>query len=1176
MGMGNDVKIEGVIKGVEKMKNKEIQINIDLRDKDLQQHLNKPSKDPIYNKFLELEKKELRDKILSDKAYKDIILNGNLKFDLNDIGITDIDNINPQNLKENILKNEETERVMEYKILDEIKNIKRDNEQHKIKYLTILLIGKKGIGKTTLINYIFGVNEDVNQEIIVIKNDNFISYTKKNFPLKIIEFKGIGYDQSNNIEQIANKAFNCIKEQISKNKMKNYNEFIHCIWYLISGVRIGELEENLLKRLRNAYKDKNIPIIAVYNQKVKDSAIIMKRIITNKFNDITFTEVMPVDNKIVGSNIDKASFGGKELKEKTLKKCSQALESDLIELMTTSISESVKNGVHQRNKKIEEDINKNIEYEINEFKTVLTDEELKEKIVNLFQSSIYYFYKGYNDKISNQTIKQLNQSSIIKCIENFINYYKPKFENIIKSKIDEISQILINEQANTEKSDPTNYNMRVEFKRNLDKFKETTNVYFKRNYYYIAQKYIFIKLNETVFKKFFECYRKRLDKIVNNLLNDKNQKDIIHNLEKCFLTKLKDFAQINDVNIIIDDVEINKKRHSEIDKSQINLELPPAIIRNNSIQLIDNFDINFNDIKENNQDNETPQHDENNWYIYRNKKWKYLKEKTALDLSKFLEDNMVYQEGYFEQKKDEQEVLKLLKEYEKSELLKFFNQHYKYFIKTKICQEYNCEYILVNRNIISNIVLGKLFEKVYIKKLNNIIENINSDPKFCMIKYLTIVVIGRSGVGKSTLINGMIKEDKALTDIGDKVTKVNTLYYSKFIPFLRLYDTRGIELDEQYGPKSILDNALSIINESETKKDFNDYVNCIWYCVTDNYIDDKEIEIIRDLRNKKPYVPLIFVYSYAILQEGYNTVKSKVLEELKDAIIIPVLAKKADSYNSFGLDNLLDKTIELCKKELIKGKIYHSMRKQLSNYIGEIFKTEHQLSKIKVINYVANNFVNKFTKVLNKENLFNYIYSLFGNLLMEYLSVDNLSKENEKNLSFQNSLKDITNIKAYLGKFINHYQIKTKELVDKIKDQKALEFIDKQVYFEKKKTQTINKINKCNIDDFVKIIEDFLNDNFHYISQKYIIYRIITEPCEEICDNIEFNANNLVNNLLHKKSSDFLQKIYTKKFEDFEKRVNSFRINNRIYWEIGNNLNPTSSGMVPNDYCPAPIVIPNL
>ena len=1176
MGIGNDVKISGVIQGVAQKKTEEIQINVDLTNRDLQKHLNKPSNDPIYNKFLEFEKEELRKKILSDKAYKDVILKGKLNFDLNDIGIAGIENINQPNLKEKILKNEESVRVMEYKILDEIKNIKRDNEQHKIKYLTILLIGKKGIGKTTLINYIFGMNREIKEEINIIQNDNFISYTKKNFPLKIIEFKGIGYDENNNIEQITNKAFNCIKEQISKNKKKNYNEFVHCIWYLISGVRIDGLEENLLKRLRNSYKDKNIPIIAVYNQQVKENAIVMKRIITNRIGNIAFIEVMPIDNKIVGSNIDKASFGGKKLKEETLRKCSEALEGDLIELMTATISESVKNGVFQRNKKIEEDINKNIEYEINEFKTVLTDEELKEYIVNLIQKSIYYFYKGYNDKISNQTIKELNQSSIIKYIENFINYYKPLFDKIINSKLDEISTIIINGQANTEKSNQTNYNMRVEFKRNINKFKETTMVYFRRNYYYIAQKYIIQKLYKTVLKKFFECYRTRLDKIVNNLLNDQNQKDIIHNLEKCFLTKLKNFAQINDVNIIIDDQEIYKKRKSEIDNSQNVIELPPAIIRNNSIQLIDNFDINFNDIKENIEIIETPQHDEKNWYIYRNKKWKYLKEKTALYLTKFLEENMVYQEGYFEQKKDEKEVLKILKEYEKSELIKFFKQKYKYFIKTKICQEYNSEYILVYRNIISDIIFSKLFEKVYVKKLNKIIDYINSDSKSCMIKYLTIVVIGRSGVGKSTLINAMIKEDKAPNGIGDKVTKVNSIYDSKSIPFLKFYDTRGIELNEQYGPKSILDNALSIINKSETKNDFNDYVNCIWYCVADNYIDDKEIEIIKNLRIEKPFVPLIVVYSYAILQQGFNTVQSRVLKEFPDAIIIPVLAKKADSYNSFGLDNLLEKTIEVCKKVLIKGKIYLTMRKQLSNFIEEHFKTEHDLLKIKSINHVTNNFVNKFTKVLNKEDLFNYIYSLFENLLIEYLKIDDLSEETEKNQTFQNSLKDIANLKVYLEKFINHYQAKTKELVDQIKDKKALEFIDKQVYFEKKKIQTINKINKCNIDDFVKIIEDFLNYNFYYVSQKYIIYRIITEPCEEICDNIEFNVNNLVKNLLNRKSSDFLQKIYTKKFEDYEKLVNSFRINNRIYWDLGNSLSQTRSGMAPADLCSAPVVIPNL
>ena len=65
-----------------------------------------------------------------------------------------------------------------------------------------------------------------------------------------------------------------------------------------------------------------------------------------------------------------------------------------------------------------------------------------------------------------------------------------------------------------------------------------------------------------------------------------------------------------------------------------------------------------------------------------------------------------------------------------------------------------------------------------------------------------------------------------------------------------------------------------------------------------------------------------FGESYDATLKIDHEVLNTVLEELKDAIIIPVLAKKADSYNSFGLDNLLDKTIELCKKELIKGKIY--------------------------------------------------------------------------------------------------------------------------------------------------------------------------------------------------------------------------------------------------------------
>ena len=38
----------------------------------------------------------------------------------------------------------------------------------------------------------------------------------------------------------------------------------------------------------------------------------------------------------------------------------------------------------------------------------------------------------------------------------------------------------------------------------------------------------------------------------------------------------------------------------------------------------------------------------------------------------------------------------------------------------------------------------------------------------------------------------------------------------------------------------------------------------------------------------------------------------------------------------------------------------------------------------------------------------------------------------------------------------------------------------------------------CNKEDFKEIINRFLTDNFYYISQKYIIYRVIIDIIEKI------------------------------------------------------------------------------
>ena len=111
------------------------------------------------------------------KEYKTILDNGNLNL----INIDD-------NLISNIINYENTEAIYQKKIINEIKCIKNDDKKYAIDHLTILLIGRKGVGKTTLIKYILKLddNEEIKPENV---SEYFISYRSKKVPhLQLIEF----------------------------------------------------------------------------------------------------------------------------------------------------------------------------------------------------------------------------------------------------------------------------------------------------------------------------------------------------------------------------------------------------------------------------------------------------------------------------------------------------------------------------------------------------------------------------------------------------------------------------------------------------------------------------------------------------------------------------------------------------------------------------------------------------------------------------------------------------------------------------------------------------------------------------------------------------------------------------------------------------------------------------
>lgn len=190
---------------------------------------------------------------------------------------------------------------------------------------------------------------------------------------------------------------------------------------------------------------------------------------------------------------------------------------------------------------------------------------------------------------------------------------------------------------------------------------------------------------------------------------------------------------------------------------------------------------------------------------------------------------------------------------------------------------------------------------------------------------LNIIVAGKTGVGKSTLINSVFKEKLADTGMGKPVTSHMRKITKKDVP-LAIYDTRGFELGKEVQTE-VKQEVMDTINKGLATHNINMAIHCIWYCINtaSNRIEPEEIEWLRELsmENQITQVPIIVVLTQSFSKKKAQEMRQVLLNENLDIIqVIPVLAEDYEIEDlgvakAYGLDVLIKVMGEALPDELI-------------------------------------------------------------------------------------------------------------------------------------------------------------------------------------------------------------------------------------------------------------------
>ena len=432
------------------------------------------------------------------------------------------------------------------------------------------------------------------------------------------------------------------------------------------------------------------------------------------------------------------------------------------------------------------------------------------------------------------------------------------------------------------------------------------------------------------------------------------------------------------------------------------------------------------------------------------------------------------------------------------------------------------------------------------KILKNFINESKKEVK--TVEHLNIVVVGPSGVGKSTLINAVLNSENLTPEgFGKPVSQETNFFTSEKVPFFRLADSKGIEKNTECGVEVVLETIKDFIKSQLDTKDPDNYIHCIWYCWTGARLERSEIELLHKLTKvyTSENLPIIIVYTNAIDPTQIEEAKNYVLNQLRiKNDFVDVLSKEKEIISGIKLpqrniDKLRELTIKSAKTA-INSSCYEGLIEDIKSKIKSLVEELSEKLDSKIKNEIKLK-ISKMNEENNIEDLYKENENMILNLFYKYVHQNPDYKFGDSDsISFESTSKIREFVECYFKETLNIYDKNLEKYLEEWSNELAKEINEFQFQFIKNTDIIFECPWKTDIE-LKKILKDFLYNNLAKKMELSCIknaYRFIASPLIEQFKDFFYNV--YLKSLNNKDFISEAKKLTGTSFDKIEEKIKSY------------------------------------